>query len=91
MQTEALVTALRELTLAVPFKPFVVELTNGQTWLIDHPEAIRVENGVAIYVESGKSSTSVTFLFDGHSVFRINQPAKMINPGVIVDPPDEPF
>jgi hypothetical protein len=47
-----------------PFRPFTVALVNGDRFEVDHPEALVVRDGVAIYVAPG----GVPVIFDHEGV-----------------------
>jgi hypothetical protein len=47
-----------------PFKPFTVALVDGDRFEVDHPVAIVVRDGVAIYVAPG----GVPIIFDHEGV-----------------------
>jgi hypothetical protein len=50
-----------------PFVPFVVELLSGEQFIVEHPEALAMRAGVAIYINTeGKYS-----LFDHSAVSRL--------------------
>lgn len=42
-----------DLTARSPFHPFTVELTGGQRFEVDHPKAMIVRDGVAVFMRSG--------------------------------------
>ncbi len=50
MERESFERSLNAFARRVPFKPFRVELTSGTTIRIEHPEALVVRGGVAVYV-----------------------------------------
>ncbi len=47
-----------------PFRPFTVALVNGDRFQVDHPEALVLRDGVAVFVAAG----GVPTLFDHESV-----------------------
>jgi len=51
----------------VPFQPFTVTLVNGDRFEVDHPGALVVRDGVAIYIAVG--GVPVIFDHDGVSQF----------------------
>ena len=57
---------LQQLHRRVPFRPFVVELLNGDRVEVDHPEALIVRGGTAIFVAADGTPT----WFDRESVNR---------------------
>lgn len=54
-------------TRSVPFSPFAIELTNGEILIIDHPESVRLENGLVNYT----LASGIVHFFDAASVFRV--------------------
>ncbi len=48
----------------VPFRPFTVALVNGDRFEVDHPAALVVRDGVAVYIGPG----GVPVLFDHQGV-----------------------
>ncbi len=50
-----------------PFRPFTVALVNGDRFEVDHPDALVVRDGVAIYVAPG----GVPVLFDHEGVSQV--------------------
>jgi hypothetical protein len=55
---------LRAFQRRTPFKPFYVALVNGDRFQVDHPEALVVRAGMAVFI----SSEGVPTLFDHESV-----------------------
>jgi len=47
-----------------PFRPFTVALVNGDRFEVDHPEAVVVRDGVAIYIAPG----GIPVIFDREGV-----------------------
>jgi hypothetical protein len=47
-----------------PFRPFTVALVNGDRFEVDHPDALVVRDGVAVYIGAG----GVPVLFDHEGV-----------------------
>jgi hypothetical protein len=47
-----------------PFHPFTVSLINGERFEVDHPDALVVRDGVAIYVAPG----GIPHIFDHQGV-----------------------
>lgn len=43
---------LRALCHRVPFRPFTVEFVNGERIEVDHPEALVIRAGVAVYLDA---------------------------------------
>jgi hypothetical protein len=50
-----------------PFRPFTVELVGGQQFEVDHPRAMVIREGVAVYLKPG----GVPVWFDHDSVTQI--------------------
>jgi hypothetical protein len=50
-----------------PFHPFTVELTGGHRFEVDHPQAMVVRDGVAVFLLSG----GVPVWFDHESVTQV--------------------
>jgi hypothetical protein len=59
--------ALQAFTHRKPFKTFLVELVSGERIQVRHPEAIRLEDGIAVFL----ASTRKFRLFDGESVSQV--------------------
>ncbi|MBA4063423.1 MAG: hypothetical protein C0501_06865 [Isosphaera sp.] len=68
MRRDAFLAALRRVCRVVPFKPFTVELVNRTRIVSRHPEAIRVEDGLAVYAEEVAGAYQY---FDASSVARV--------------------
>jgi hypothetical protein len=60
--------SLRSFQRRKPFRAFTVELVSGDRFQVDHPEALIVRDGVAVFVAQG----GVPTLFDHESVSQIN-------------------
>jgi hypothetical protein len=56
--------SLRAFQRRTPFRPFTVALVNGDRFQVDHPEALVLRDGVAVFVAAG----GVPVLFDHESV-----------------------
>ena len=67
MTAENFDRALRELQEKRPFHIFTVELNGGRRFEIDHPNALVVRDGVAVFVAPG----GIPILFDHDSVNQI--------------------
>jgi hypothetical protein len=67
MEPQPFEALLRGLAKRVPFRPFTVELVNGERVKIDHPEAVVIRAGVAVYLDS----KGVPSWFDHEGVNRI--------------------
>jgi hypothetical protein len=50
-----------------PFRPFTVALVNGDRFEVDHPDALVVRDGVAVYVGAG----GIPVLFDHEGVSQV--------------------
>jgi hypothetical protein len=50
-----------------PFRPFTVALVNGDRFEVDHPGALVVRDGVAVYIGAG----GVPILFDHEGVSQL--------------------
>lgn len=64
MTAENFDKALEGLKQRTPFHPFTVELIGGHRFEIDHPGALVVRDGVAVFI----SPDGVPVLFDHESV-----------------------
>ena len=51
----------------MPFRPFTVALVDGDRFEVDHPDALVVRDGVAVYIRPG----GVPVLFDHEGVSQI--------------------
>ena len=51
MKADTFEKSLRGFSNRVPFRPFTVELINGRQFAINHPEALVVRSGVAVYID----------------------------------------
>ena len=58
---------LRKFAHRRPFRPFVVELTSGKQFLVEHPEALAYYNGLAVYLATDDD----IMYFDHHTVARV--------------------
>ena len=58
---------LRAFMKRSPFRPFTVALTNGDRFEVDHPGALVVRDGVAVYVAPG----GVPVVFDHEGVSQV--------------------
>jgi len=56
--------SLRAFQRRTPFRSFTVALVNGDRFQVDHPEALIVRDGVAVFIAAG----GVPALFDHSSV-----------------------
>ncbi|RIK82531.1 MAG: hypothetical protein DCC67_07075 [Planctomycetota bacterium] len=64
MTTENFDRTLRAFQRRSPFNPVTVELVSGHRFQVDHPEALVLRDGVAVFVAKG----GVPVLFDHESV-----------------------
>jgi hypothetical protein len=64
MQAETFDNSLIAFKRRSPFRPFTVALVNGDRFEVDHPDALVVRDGVAVYVAPG----GVPVLFDHEGV-----------------------
>jgi len=58
---------LRACQRRTPFQPFTVTLVNGDRFQVDHPEALVLRDGVAVFIAAG----GVPTLFDRESVSQV--------------------
>ena len=49
---EHFLTTMRGFQRQVPFRPYVVELVSGDRVRVDHPEALVVRGGAAVYLSA---------------------------------------
>ncbi len=64
MDRESFERTLRAFQRRTPFLPFTVALVNGDRFQVDHPEALVLRGGVAVFITAG----GVPTLFDHESV-----------------------
>jgi hypothetical protein len=67
VRKETFLEALHRMARATPFRPFTVELVNRARLIARHPEAIVVEQDLAVFTETD----GTTQLFDAASVARL--------------------
>jgi hypothetical protein len=67
MTADHFYSILEELALRQPFQIFSVELHGGRQFEVDHPRALVVRDGVAVFLAPG----GVPILFDHDSVNQI--------------------
>jgi hypothetical protein len=67
MTTENFEQTLRAFQRRTPFSPFTVELVSGDRFQVDHPEALVLRDGIAVFVAAGGIPT----LFDHESVSQL--------------------
>ena len=58
---------LRAFQRRTPFRPFTVALVNGDRFEVDHPQALLVRDGVAVYLGPG----GVPVVFDHEGVSQV--------------------
>ncbi len=58
---------LRAFQRRAPFRPYTVELVSGDRFQVDHPEALVLRDGVAVFIAAG----GVPTLFDHEGVCQI--------------------
>jgi len=59
--------SLRAFQRRMPFRSFTVALVNGDRFQVDHPEALVLRDGVAVFIAAG----GVPTLFDHESVSEV--------------------
>jgi hypothetical protein len=67
MDTGAFERSFRALQRRSPFQPFSVALVNGDRFQVDHPEALVIRAGIAVFIDAG----GVPTLFDHESVSQL--------------------
>jgi hypothetical protein len=67
MTTEQFEKTLRAFQKRAPFQSFTVELNSGFRFQVDHPEALVLRAGVAVFVSADGTPT----LFDHESVAQV--------------------
>lgn len=67
MTAEDFTKVLKGLQLLQPFRMFTVELHGGRRFEVDHPRALVVRDGVAVFLAPG----GIPILFDHDSVNQI--------------------
>jgi hypothetical protein len=67
MTAEHFQTTVRAFQRRSPFKPYVVELVSGDRVHVDHPEALVIRGGVAVFV----SSSGEPVIFDHEGVSQV--------------------
>lgn len=67
MESESFDRSLRTFCRRVPFQPFTVELQSGTRFRVEHPEALAVNGGTAVYITPDGTPS----LFDHHSVSQL--------------------
>jgi hypothetical protein len=59
--------SIRTFKRRTPFRPFTVAMVNGDRLEVDHPDALAVRDGVALYVGPG----GVPVIFDHEGVSQV--------------------
>src|SRR6266446_6516144 len=67
MSPEHFERTLRAFQRRTPFRVFTVALVNGDRFQVDHPEALVLRDGVAVFIAPG----GVPMLFDHESVSQL--------------------
>lgn len=67
MEPENFERSLRAFTRRMPFQSFVVRFVDGNALTIDHPEALVLRGGVAVFISAAGQPT----LFDYRSVSQL--------------------
>lgn len=67
METDNFDRTLNAFRRRSPFRPFTVALVNGDRFEVDHPDALVVRDGVAVYIAAG----GVPVLFDHEGVSQV--------------------
>ena len=67
MRSDRFENLLELLSERRPFHPFTIELNGGQRFEVDHPRALAVRDGVAVYFAPG----GIPYCFDHEGVTTI--------------------
>lgn len=67
MTTEHFQTTIRAFQRRSPFQPYLVELVSGDRVRVDHPEALVLRGGVAVYL----SADGAPSIFDHEGVSQV--------------------
>jgi hypothetical protein len=67
MHAEHFDTTMNAYRDRVPYKPFTVVLVNGNRYEVDHPRALNIRDGVAVYLAAG----GVPIIFDHEGVSEV--------------------
>jgi hypothetical protein len=67
MEADNFERTLRAFKRRNPFRPFAVALVNGDRFEVDHPDALVMRDGVAVYVAAG----GIPVLFDHEGVNQV--------------------
>jgi hypothetical protein len=60
MERENFERSLRAFQRRTPFRPFTVALVNGDRFQVDHPEALVIRGGIAVFI----TADGTPWLFD---------------------------
>ena len=63
---------LRAFQRRAPFRPFTVELVSGDRIQVDHPEALVIRKGLAVFIDSA----GIPSLFDHEGVSQVSGEAQ---------------
>lgn len=67
MTAEHFQTTIKAFQRRTPFRPYVVELVSGDRTQVDHPEALVIRGGVAVFV----NATGAPVIFDHEGVSQV--------------------
>ena len=67
MVAEHFQTTIRAFQRRSPFQPYIVELVSGERVRVDHPEALVIRGGVAVFVNADGAPS----IFDHEGVSQI--------------------
>ena len=67
MVAEHFQTTIRAFQRRSPFRPYIVELVSGERVKVDHPEALVIRGGVAVFVNAEGAPS----IFDHEGVSQI--------------------
>ena len=67
MDREAFAETIRAFKHRTPFRPFTVATVNGNRYEVDHPDALALRDGLALYAAPG----NVPVIFDHESVSEV--------------------
>jgi hypothetical protein len=67
MNNKSFERTLRAFQRQAPFRPFTVGLVNGDRFKVDHPEALVLRRGVAVFIDAEGTPT----IFDHESVSQL--------------------
>jgi len=75
MEADAFERLLRALNRRAPFRPFTVEFVDGGKVEVDHPEAIVIRAGVAVYLAADGTPTWFDHLGVSRVIGAVDQPS----------------